>query len=292
MSETPEKGTEVEEKQEQRINELYEKKELTPEEQKEFNELKTERKNRYQKRLDKKTSEALAAKHEAELAKQRADELEKRLKEVEENKKRTVRVVEETVEIDGKHYPTDRALKSMVEAGEITDEEAWKRKDERDKEEIAYKVAEKNEQRRKQESEKETREEDLKTVLKQYPHFNKNHPDFDPEDPLYLEVNRLWNNGYKFNPRGLSESLRDARRILRINDEAPDVSDDLNLRSSTPPTGTKKDRESELSDAEKEYVVKLYSNKINPKTGRTYTADEAVAKAKIAKEAQMASRRA
>ena len=67
--------------------------------------------------------------------------------------------------------------------------------------------------------------------------------------------------------------------------------DEISLRSSNPPKVNGRDKEIQLSDSEQEYVIRLYGNKINPKTGRTYTPEEAVAKAKKAKEAQIASRR-
>lgn len=283
---------EDEQKQEERLNELYEKKELSDDEKKEIDILKSSRKDRYQKRLDKMKSNELAAKHEAELAKQRAEDAEKRIKALEEEKKVKIgRVIEETIEIDGKHYPTDRALKSMIEAGELTDEEAWGRKEERDKEEISFKTVQKLRNENKQNEVRSIREADLAGVLKQYPRFDKNHPDHDPSDPLFKETLRLLANGYSVNPRGISEAVKDAKRILRVADDNPDITDDISLRSSNPPRERGKDTEIQLTDHEKEYAAKLYQNTINPKTGKTYTPEEAVAKHKKAKERQMASRR-
>lgn len=291
--ETLNKGIlEEDERQEERLNELYEKKDLTEEEKKEFTGLKGGRKDRYQKRLDKMKSAELAARHEAEQERARREEAEKKLADMEDKKKViSARSIEETVEIDGKHYPTDRALKAMVEADEITDEEAWARKEERDEENRAARVVKKLKEDNLRESTESARAQDVAAVLKQYPHFDKKHPDFDPEDPLYREVSSLLANGYSVNPRGVSLAVRDAKRILRIQDDRPDITDDISLRSSNPPKPDGRGKEIQLSESEQEYVVRLYGNKINPKTGRIYTSEEAVAKAKKAKEAQIASRR-
>ena len=155
-------------------------------------------------------------------ASKEAEDLRKRVEELEKVKNQEpVKLVETTVDIDGKQYYTDEALLSKVEAGELTQADAYKLQRARDKAELKKEVMSEITTETKQTEEQRIREEDQRNVLSKYPQFSKTHPDFNPDDPLYKEVNRLWNNGYAHNPKGMSEAIKDAKKILRMQDTNP-----------------------------------------------------------------------
>lgn len=259
---------------------LKAKADATPEEKEKLENLKEERQTRYDKRINKLTYEKKAegeraAKLEAELAEER------RLRKEVESKSKEVTIVNDTVEFDGKKYYTDKALRSMVDAGELTSDEAYEHQQER----LEAKVTEKVEKRRgttdKESEDKRIRAEDFQAMVKEYPAFDASHPDHDPEDPLFKKANELWIKGLKFNPRGLTEAINAAKEILGHTDKRPDLSDEFSVgrNKSGAERGSAASNVS-LSEQEKDFYVRMYvmGNVMNPKTNKTYTEAEAIAK--------------
>lgn len=279
-------------KDNERFQELNKKPEAerTAEEVKELGELKERHSSRAEKRINEltwrsKQAEERAIELEEKLNKSLAeiDEL-KRLKE-EHTTAKTVK--EEFIEIAGKKYYTDEALMMMVQNKEITDTEAYSYQRKRDKEEIKEDLRKEHIEHQRKESEQEIRTKDAEDVRKQYPQFSKDHPDFNPEDPLYKKALELWSEGYSANPRGLSLSIKRAKEILRIQDATPDRTAELNLESSSAPErGGGKEKEITLSNEEKEIAERMFTrgDVINPKTQKAYTVAEAHAKALEAKK--------
>ncbi len=279
--------TEVTDEQiEDRITELVGKEDRSEEETTELNEVKKERSGRYQKKITMMTSENKATKYELEKERERAADMEERLKELESAPKAEPVVVKtETVEIGGQKYYTDEALMSMVAAKQLNDNEAWKYQRNRDKAEMKAELREEFTATTKEEKDRQVREEDKNAVLSKYPQFDKKHPDFNENDPLYKEASRIYKSGYGYNPKGLSLAIKDAKRMLGITDKHIDATDDLNLHSPSAPLKPDDNKDVELDDTEKNAAYRMYvlGNIQNPKTGRPYTENEAIEKAKQAK---------
>lgn len=279
-------------KDNERFQELNKKSEAerTAEEVKELGELKERHSSRAEKRINELT-------WKSKIAEERATELEEKLnkslaeidelKKLKEERTAAKTVKEEFVEIAGKKYYTDDALTTMVQNKEITDTEAYAYQRKRDKEEIKNDLRKEREEHQRQENDKEIRMGDANEVRKQYPHFSKDHKDFNPEDPVYKKALEIWSEGYSANPRGLSLSIKRAKEILRIQDTAPDRSSELGIESSSAPErGGGREKEATLSEEEKEIAIKQWGRGdiINPKTGKAYTEAESIAKGLEAKK--------
>ncbi|MCK9370592.1 hypothetical protein M0R04_11840 [Candidatus Dojkabacteria bacterium] len=282
---------EAEEKDNVRFKELKEKKqeELTPEEKTELGDLKDRHSTRVQKRIDTITAQKREAEEEAERLRKENEELRNKTAKKEEDVPESVKG--ELVEIAGKKYFTDKALIAQIKTGELTEDEAYQYQRKRDKEEVKWELRQEQAQEERKVSEQKTRQEDMDNVLKTYPQFSKKHPDFNDTDPLYKLANEIYVEGYIANPKGLSLAIKRAKEILRITDEKIDRSDDHSVDGSEAPernSGSKK--EVTLSEQEKESAVRMYTrgDVINPKTGRAYTENEAVAKALEAKKRRRA----
>ncbi len=280
------------------IKELNSKAERTEEENQRLTELKKERQTRYQKRIDELTSERKLAEYKYQQEMERRRQLEEELEKLRQEREKIVKtppsVTRETVTIGDKVFFTDRALQSMIESGEMTEAEAYQHQQQRIEETAAQKAYMRLKEEQQKAEEERIRREDAEAVLREYPHFDKNHPNFNPEDPLYKEATRIYQMGYWANPRGLSEAIKEAKRILRMTDARIDNSNNLNLKSpSVPASNENKKKEIELTEYEKEIAIKQYTrgDVINPATGRPYTEAEAIAKAKKAKEMRLQSRR-
>ncbi len=279
---------EAEEKDQERFDELNKvlETERTEEQKKELGELK----ERYGKRMQKKINSMTTKQRELE------EENEKIKKELEDVKKEKDTRREsltpeagkdEVVEIAGKKYFTDKALRIQLQAGEITEDEAYTHQRKRDKEEIKADLRREHEDMERKKIDLDMRKEDIEKINKEYPMFNKNHPDFDPEDPLYKLANEMYSEAYAANPKGLSLAIKRAKEILRISDAAPDRSGDHSVEGSdAPERGNKGKKETTLNDGEKESAIRMYTrgDVLNPKTNRPYTVDEALAKALNAKK--------
>lgn len=282
-------------KDNERFQELNKKPEAerTTEEIKELGELKERHSSRAEKRIGELT---WRAKQAEERATELEDKLNKTNTEIEELKKLKIEqtaaktIKEETIDIAGKKYYTDEALMVMIQNKEITDTEAYSYQKKRDKEEIKADLRKEDEDRRRQDSDRDIRIRDAENVRKAYPHFSKDHKDFNPEDPLYKKAIELWSEGYNANPRGLTLSIKRAKEILRITDTIPDRTEDLNLESpSASERGGEKGKEITLSEGEKDIAERMFTRGdiINPKTQKPYTVAEAHAKALEAKKRRM-----
>lgn len=273
------------------LNDLKGRSDVTPEEKSKLFELKEERQTRLDLKIKKLHSEKLAEKN-------KADQLEKKLADQQteidrinkENQSRVKpKIVDDTVEIAGKKYYTDDSLTSMVAAQELTPQQAYQHQQSRMKAEIKDEtIRELKGEETKNES-KRIFDDDRKSVLSRYPHFDLNHKDHDPEDPLYKLASELWVEGYQSNPKGLSKAIDRAKQILRMSDERPDVSNEhsvgRNRSSSDRLSG--EEREVSMSADEKDAASRMYGGIVNPATGRNYTEAEAIIKATKAKAARM-----
>lgn len=268
------------------IDSLNKKTDKTEDESQKLDELKQERHSRYQARIDKEVSARKALEYEKEQEKKRAEELERRLAQIEEEKKKTITpsVKRETVEIGGKKFYTDDALVSMVQAGDITDAEAYRHQRERERAEDRDIIVRDYEQKKAADEQKKIQAEDVALVLSKHPEFDPKHPEFDPNNKLYKLASRLWAEGYASNPRGMSLAISVAEEMLGTNIR-PDVTDDLSVTPNSAPASKKKSADVALTKEEEDIAVSMYTrgDVVNPTTGRPYTEAEALAKAKSAK---------
>jgi len=284
----------TDEQNDARYKELLDKPERTEDENKELDQLKTKYSKRVQERIDKLTWEKNREREEREKIEKEKAELEERLKKIESSIPPPEPIVKkETVEIAGKKFYTDEMLSSLVKAGKMTENEAYQHQQERIEESAAERAYQRMKNEQKQEEEKNVRKEDAQTVLKEYPHFSKDHKDFNPDDPLYKEAIRIYNTGYFANPRGLSFAIQEAKKVLGKVDARVDISDEhhVNFRGTPPEKEMKK--EIPLTEQEKEWAISQFvsAGEINPDTKRRYTEAEACAKAQRAKNERLASRR-
>jgi len=181
----------------------------------------------------------------------------------------------------------------MVKAGDLTDADAFTLQQQRNKIQMKEEILSEIKAEDKKTQDKRVRDEDQAKVLSKYPQFSNKHPDHNPEDPLYKEVTRLWNNGYAYNPKGLSQAITDAKKILRMSDTAPDLSNEFNVNSASAP-GKTAEKDVEFTQEEEEASIRVYTMggaQDNPKTGRPYTIEEAIKKGKEAKKKRLETRR-
>lgn len=264
---------------EKELKDLRGKQDVTAEEKEKLEILKEERQSRLDKRIKMKDSERLAAINRAEQLEKQLEEERKKREEL-ESKNKTVSIVNETVEFDGRKFYTDKALRSMVDAGELTAEEAYEHQQERIEAKVTERVIKRNIGNTKEEEERKTRAEDAEKIARDYPQFNPKHPDHDPEDPLFKKANELWMEGYHANPRGLSKAIERAKEILGYTRERPDLSDEFSVARSKSTVDRSIPSTVALTAEEKDFYVRMYvmGNIVNPKTNRTYTESEAIAK--------------
>jgi hypothetical protein len=198
----------------------------------------------------------------------------------------------EMMEIGGKKYYTDAALRALIKAGRMTSDEAFDHQQARIEERLEERISKRAEERMKNVEEARIRQEDAEAAMRRYPRFNRDHPDFDPNDPQYLKAMHFWQKGFRHNPRGLTESLDAMEEAMGLKKKRPDLSEDLNVglpgqapsRRSSPG-----EKEVELSEDEKGIAIRTFTmgDVLNPKTGRPYTESEALEKAKRAKNARL-----
>lgn len=264
---------------EKELKDLRGKQDVTAEEKEKLEILKEERQSRLDKRIKMKDSERLAAINRAEQLEKQLEEERKKREEL-ESRNKTVSIVNDTVEFDGRKFYTDKALRSMVDAGELTAEEAYEHQQERIEAKVTERVIKRNIGNTKEEEERKTRAEDAEKIARDYPQFNPKHPDHDPEDPLFKKANELWMEGYHANPRGLSKAIERAKEILGYTKERPDLSDEFSVARSKSTVDRSIPSTVALTAEEKDFYVRMYvmGNIVNPKTNRTYTESEAIAK--------------
>lgn len=280
-------------KDNERFEELKKKKEeeLTPDEKKEVGEIKERYGARMQKKVDELTWRAKTAEERASEAERKAEEREARLRELEKKPEVKPKVKDDVTEIDGKKFYTDESLKSMIDAGEITEAEAYSYQQKRMKAEVKAEVMSEIDKKERDKTDRDIRMNDAKDIIKKYPHFSKEHPDFNANDPLYKLSTEIYMEGYAANPRGLSLSIKRAKEILRVTDHQPDRTDDFELEDNTPPERHKgrKEKDVTLSETEKEQAIRTFTrgDVVNPKTNRPYTQQEAINKALEAKKSRL-----
>lgn len=264
---------------EKELKDLRGKQDVTAEEKEKLEILKEERQSRLDKRIKMKDSERLAAINRAEQLEKQLEEERKKREEL-ESKNKKVSIVNDTVEFDGRKFYTDKALRSMIDAGELTAEEAYEHQQERIEAKVTERVIKRNIGNTKEEEERKTRAEDAEKIARDYPQFNPKHPDHDPEDPLFKKANELWMEGYHANPRGLSKAIERAKEILGYTKERPDLSDEFSVARSKSTVDRSIPSTVALTAEEKDFYVRMYvmGNIVNPKTNRTYTESEAIAK--------------
>jgi len=277
-------------KEEERLAELAKKDKRDEAEEKELQTLKDGKHTRFEKRIDKLTWEKKTAQEALETERKEKEDLKVRLDKLEEETKHKpeLPLKEEFIELGGKKWLTDDSLIAKISNKEITEQEAYAYQRKRDREETRLAILDEIRGEDKKKQDMNTRKTDAEWVLKNYPKFDPRHPEHNPKDPLYKEATRIYNNGYASNPRGLSESIKDAKRILRMTDEPIDRSDDLDIEGNegAPERGGHNPKEVTLSSEEEEQAVRFYTmgSLTNPKTGRAYTKQEAISKALSAKK--------
>lgn len=266
----------TDEQVEEQIKELHGKENKTQEDNDNLEGLKTEKQTRFQKRIDKLTWESKSAQEELERERERAKDLEEKLN----AKPKTVepaRVVQDTVEIGGKAWDTDDTLISKIKANQMTDDEAFKYQTARNTAQITANVTANLKKEDEDTKFKTTQRNDYDKVMKEYPHFDTRHREFNPNDPLYKEANELYQDGLKFSADGMSKAITKAKRILGMTDTKIDNSKNTSMYSPSAPEKETK-QAAPLTDDQKEFAVRTYRDLKNPRTGRNYTESEAIEK--------------
>lgn len=175
---------------------------------------------------------------------------------------------------DGREFYTEDTLNALVAAGKMSQKDAQKNYREGLKAELIedQKLAVAKEQFKKNSAEA------AREVLKEFPHFEERHPDYNPNDPLLVETVRLYNAGFRNNEtgRGIALALEQAKRNLGITTSRRDKTDDLSLDDGGLPDDDRRDATVvTLSDLEKKQAEGMWCNQIKPGTTRNYTATEA-----------------
>ena len=288
---------EKEQKDEARFHELNAKSDKTDQENTELGELKTNYANTAKDRIGKLTGEKKAERAAREAAEARADKAEKEAQELRDKQAAPsepapiVGNENETTDIAGKKYFTDAALSAQIASKKITEAAAIEYQAKRNEEKLTVRVTDNLKQEQTKLTAEKLRTTDAETVLKQYPQFNKTHTDFNADDPLYKMTLELFNDGLGLKPDGLSKSVKRAKQILGIKDTPIDRTSDLSVEDGDAPIRTSekdKDKEVPFSEQEEDAAESMFcrGDSPNPKTGRPYTRDEAIAAAKEAKKAR------
>jgi len=286
MGDTQNQTTVTDEQIDTQITELNEKTDRTDEDSSKLEGLKSEKQTRYQKRINELSWRSKNAQEELDKERERTKELETQLSE--KDNAAPVRTTDDTIMINNVRHYTDSALLSKVKSGEMSDDEAFKLQQSRLKEEAADMAYQRITKENKEKDFKTTQDSDRAKVLSEHPNFNTRHPDHNPNDPLYKEVNRIYMNGYYAKPDGLSLAITDAKRMLGITSGRVDNTNNLNLHSPGAPESNDKKGEITITDADKEFATRMYRDKLNPRTGRNYTETESVEKYRQALEKRRA----
>lgn len=272
----------------EQIDELNKKADRTEEDNQTLGELKKERQTRYQKRIDQLSGAKKAAEEEAEAIRAENERLKAENETFKTTKVEPEILAKETVAYGNQKYYTDKTLTQMVQAKQITEDQAYAHQSERNTAKITEDVTKRLEGKTQQGQEMEARKADAEKVLKEYPHFDTKHAEFNAKDPLYIEANRIYDRGYKYQVDGMSLAIADAKKILGIQGGSPDVSGHMSLHPASAPGQKSESKEIKMTEDQKDIAVRTYRDQINPKTGRNYTENESIEKMAQA----LASRRA
>lgn len=261
-----------------KINELKGLETRTPDQETELKKLKT------QAAVDKRIAVEVAKRHQE---RERAERLEKELEDLKASRVTEPRkplAQAETIMLNGREFYTDRGLVQLVQAGTMSQEDAYAHQEERREEKAVARLK----QDMQSQSDAQIREEVKNKVLKEYPQFNPRHPEHDPNDPLFKEANEIWMAGLNNNPRGLDIAIEKAKRILGRDVKRPDLTEELGVTRNQEATNrvTEKSKKVTLNEAEAETAWSFYRTQKNPKTGKSYTQTEAIQAATRAKEAR------
>lgn len=197
-----------------------------------------------------------------------------------ESKPQQVEIKKETVEADGVTYYTDTTLNSMITAGTISNDDAYKHQQDRITA-IASDRAYERLNKTKNENDKASRLENERVeVFGKYPEWDIKDPNHDPKDKKYVTANEYYNKGLS-----MKEAMLISEKLHGPKEMNMDNSDNLNMHSPSPSSGPGvKTKTVTFSEDEQEFSINMYRNQENPKTGRNYTDAEAIEKGKLAKE--------
>ena len=276
-TQTQDKGVE----EEARLNELSGNNDKTPEETKEFETLRKAKDDRTAKnRIEELSGKTKDAEREALQAKTRADELQRQIDDLKKEPRQATSTNQ--VEAGGKMYDTDETLRAKIDAGSISENEAYKIQQDRNNEIAADKAYTRLKGEQEKTATETRRQQEVTDVFAKYPTWNKNSPDFDPSDPVYQTANEYFQEGL-----GIKKAMQLAEKLHGKVGTKPDVSDQLGVHgASAPGESTEKVKEVAITKDEEEIAFRLYRNKVNPNTGRNYTEAESIAKFKKAKSAR------
>lgn len=203
------------------------------------------------------------------------EEERKRREEIAERRETPPPVRQETIKVSNKSYYTDDSLRSMLVNKTITQEEADRHYQERERALAAEEAYKRLKQDQEEERKTQKMKEDVDFVFKKYPKWDTNNPGHDPDDPVYQRANKFYKAG--MNIRAAMEA---AEEFFEKKDVTVDRSDDLGVRSPSAPERKSKDKEVSVTEDVRELAVRFYRDQYNPLTGRPYTENEAIEKYK------------
>ena len=183
-----------------KIEELDKKEDKTNEEIAQLDELETKRRSSFGARINEKHKKWKDAEERALRLEQELEESKRKIDDLSQPKDTPKPDIftPETIQVGDKAYYTDDTLMKMVEAGKLTNNEAFKHQSSRLREEAATDAYNRIKNEGKQEKAKEIMIKDIDESMKNYPNLFKKrpdgsiNPDFNPNDPLYIEVNSLY----------------------------------------------------------------------------------------------------
>ena len=278
-TQNPETGVEDE-----RLNELASNDNRTPEETTEFEGLRKAKDDKTAKsRIEELSGKSKDAERKALQAEARAEQAEKRIAELEARKPDPRPVSTNQVEAGGKMWDTDDTLRAKIYSGSLTENAAYKMQQDRNNEIAADKAY----NRLKGEQDKTQAETQLKReteeVFDKHPSWQRGHKDYNPDDPLYKLAEEFYRDGMS-----IKNAMLKAEKYGPKSNGRPDMSDQLGVHGASAPSSERGETQKEvtLTSIEEDGAVRMYRNQTNPNTGRTYTAVEAIAKAKKAKSSR------
>jgi len=276
---------------ESRIIELHQNKTRSPEEEKEFLDLKKHHRGRVEEQIMNEREKADKQSERAAAAEQALADARERLRVIEEKRETTREVVggseSETYEVNGKKFYTDEAIQIRVSKGLMSQKDGWAMQRQAIKEEAKAEMA--GDEPKKKSI--DVRNQSLEYVRKKGYGWmlDEKDPKHNPKDPLYKLANKLWLNGYQYDPDGPRKALDDAMELSGKNIQREDLSDELGVPKNNAAASSIKEKKIELDDIESANARRFYvlGNVINPKTGKHYTEQEALVKALEAKRKRL-----
>lgn len=283
---------------EMRIVELRKNAARTPEEEKEFAELKKHHRGRVEEQILNEREKADKQAERAAAAEQALADARARLEAIENKKQEQVSrgtgAENEAYEINGKRFYTDEAIVKRIELGLMTQKEGWAMQRQAIKEEAKAEMGSQGVEQVKQEKAKEIRNESLKFVRDEGMGWmlDEKDPKFNAKDPLYIEANRLWQDGLQYDPDGPRKALLYAKRLLGKDVTREDRTEEFSVAKNNASDNVRSQRENKISlnETEESNAIKWYveGNLIDPKTGKAYTPAGALQKALEAKRKRLA----